>query len=111
MAPRERRASCASRERPPPAQVIRSALLGLSAACVSDCISNGVRVLKTTRQTSPTTISYTEAAKGIIESEGVGGLLGRGLRTRLLTNGLQASLFTVVWKLLEERITNEGLLG
>ena len=29
------------------------------------------------------------------------GLFGRGLGTRLLTNAVQASLFTVVWKYLE----------
>ena len=91
--------------------MVRSALLGLSAACVSDCLSNGVRVLKTTRQTSPTTVTYAEAAREIVAKEGVAGLLGRGLRTRLVTSGVQASLFTVVWKLLEERIAADGLLG
>ena len=37
---------------------------------VSDCISNSIRVLKTTRQTSAETISYREAASRIIESDG-----------------------------------------
>ena len=90
-------------------KLIRSAVLGISAACVSDCVSNSLRVLKTTRQTSEVTISYQEAAQQILEKEGWSGLLGRGLQTRLVTNALQAALFTVVWKLLEEKINAAGL--
>ena len=71
---------------------------------MSDCISNSLRVLKTTRQTAETSLSYQEAAKQIVERDGVAGLLGRGLGTRLLTNSLQAVLFTVIWKLVEEQI-------
>lgn len=92
-------------------KLVRSAVLGISAACVSDCISNGIRVLKTTRQTSAETISYQEAARRIVETDGWAGLLGRGLGTRLVTNALQASLFTVVWKLLEDQISRSGLLS
>ena len=89
-----------------PSKLIRSALLGISAAGVSDCISNSVRVLKTTRQTSEATISYQEAAERILSRDGWRGLLGRGLGTRLATNALQAALFTVLWKLLEETLVN-----
>jgi len=60
-------------------------------------------------QTSEVTISYTEAAKQVIEKEGVIGLFTRGLGTRLLTNGIQASLFSVVWKVLEEQFQKQGL--
>ena len=63
-----------------------------------------VRVLKTTRQTAATTIGYREAAMMIIEQDGVLGLFTRGLGTRVMTNALQASLFTVVWKYLEGRM-------
>ena len=81
---------------------LRSEDGGFLATCVSDCTSNSIRVLKTTRQTSATEISYREAATQIIEKEGIKGLFGRGLGTRILTNGVQASLFTVIWKYLEE---------
>ena len=91
-------------------KLCRSAALGISAACVSDCISNSIRVLKTTRQTSATTLSYQEAAKQIIETDGVAGLFGRGLGTRLVTNSLQAALFTVVWKLGEDYLKTSGLV-
>ena len=79
-------------------KLCRTAALGISAACVSDCVSNSIRVLKTTRQTSPTTLTYKEAAQQIIEKDGVVGLFGRGLGTRITTNALQAAIFTVVWK-------------
>ena len=94
-----------------PLTLLRSAVLGISAASVSDCISNSIRVLKTTRQTSEVTISYQEAAAQIIEKDGWAGLFSRGLTTRLATNALQAALFTVIWKLLEEQITRSGWLG
>ncbi len=93
------------------AKLVRTALLGVSAACVSDCVSNSIRVLKTTRQTSAETISYKEAAQSIIETDGWRGLFGRGLTTRLGTNALQAVLFTVIWKLLEEQIGKTGFFS
>ena len=69
-------------------------------------MSNSIRVVKTTRQTSAVTISYREALGQVLEIDGWAGLLTRGLGTRLGTNALQAVLFSVVWKLLEERVTN-----
>ena len=90
-------------------KLCRAALLGISAAAVSDTLSNSIRVLKTTRQTSATTLSYKEAFSQIVEQDGVMGLFSRGLGTRLVTNALQAALFTVVWKLGEEYLTKAGL--
>ena len=37
------------------------------------------------------------------------GLFTRGLGTRLGTNALQASIFTVIWKLAEEQMMSRGL--
>jgi hypothetical protein len=92
-------------------KLLRAAALGISAACVSDCISNSIRVLKTTRQTSETTITYKEAAKIVLDKDGWSGLFVRGLGTRLFTNALQATIFTVVWKLGEEQLKKTGTLG
>ena len=92
-------------------KLCRAALLGISAAAVSDTLSNSIRVLKTTRQTSAETISYREAARRILETDGWWGLFGRGLGTRIGTNALQAVLFTVIWKLLEAQIEKSGILG
>ena len=85
-------------------RLVRSAVAGIIASFVSDVVSNFLRVLKTTRQTSPTTIGYREAAQQIVAKEGLLGLFTRGLGTRVLTNAIQASLFSVVWKYLEGRM-------
>merc|ERR1719473_1733923 len=74
---------------------VRNAVIGFISAAVSDCCSNSLRVLKTTRQTSLEPIGYAESAKNIIEKEGYAGLFGRGLKTRILTNGLQGAMFNV----------------
>jgi hypothetical protein len=90
-------------------KLLRNAFCGFGATCVSDCVSNVIRVLKTTVQTSEVSISYTEAAKQVIEKEGVLGLVTRGLGTRLMTNGIQASMFSVLWKIFEEQFAKKGL--
>lgn len=36
------------------------------------------------------------------------GLFGRGLRTRILTNGLQSILFTVVWRYLHDKYVDNS---
>lgn len=76
----------------------RSALIGFTATAVSDTISNSVRVVKTTTQTSTVPIGYMEAAKNVIAKDGVTGLLFRGLGTKLISNGFQGLFFTVLWK-------------
>ena len=86
--------------------LVRSAVLGLSASCVSDCVSNSLRVIKTTKQTAglgnnegeSKEITYKEALALVLETDGIQGLLGRGLQTRLLTNAIQGSVFSVLWK-------------
>eukprot|EP00747_Dinoflagellata_sp_TGD_P165248 gnl/TRDRNA2_/TRDRNA2_186279_c0_seq1.p1 gnl/TRDRNA2_/TRDRNA2_186279_c0~~gnl/TRDRNA2_/TRDRNA2_186279_c0_seq1.p1 ORF type:complete len:289 (-),score=64.85 gnl/TRDRNA2_/TRDRNA2_186279_c0_seq1:157-1023(-) len=89
---------------------VRYAVIGFASAAVSDTCSNSLRVLKTTVQTSLEPVGYMEAAKGIIAKEGYAGLFGRGLSTRILTNGLQGALFTVGWKAISEQIHKRGLL-
>lgn len=80
----------------------RNAVIGFISAAVSDCCSNSLRVLKTTRQTALEPLSYKDAATMIIEKDGYVGLFGRGLKTRILTNGLQGALFTIGWKAIQE---------
>jgi hypothetical protein len=110
--------------------LVRSAFLGLCASCVSDITSNSLRVIKTTKQTArlgsksdndnennndkATTvtseakneisedISYREVVKMIIKNDGLAGLFGRGLKTRLLTNAIQGSLFSVLFKYFQQ---------
>ncbi|EKX40552.1 hypothetical protein GUITHDRAFT_158297 [Guillardia theta CCMP2712] len=83
-------------------KLLRNAWIGLCASAVSDCCSNSLRVIKTTKQTSPQRISYVEAVQNVMQVDGIKGLLGRGLGTRLVTNGLQGMLFSVVWRLFDE---------
>ena len=84
--------------------LVRSAVLGVTASGVSDCVSNSLRVIKTTKQTAGLDdgksgeISYKEALDLVLETDGIAGLLGRGLKTRLLTNAIQGGLFSVLWK-------------
>mmetsp|Transcript_68012 Transcript_68012/g.133750 ORF Transcript_68012/g.133750 Transcript_68012/m.133750 type:complete len:284 (-) Transcript_68012:173-1024(-) len=83
---------------------VRNAVIGFCSAAVSDTCSNSLRVLKTTRQTSLEPVGYLESAKAIIEKEGYAGLFGRGLGTRILTNGIQGALFTIGWKAIAEML-------
>lgn len=76
----------------------RSAGIGFCCTAVSDTISNSVRVVKTTTQTSTVPIGYVEAAQSVIAKDGVTGLLFRGLGTKLISNGFQGLFFTVLWK-------------
>lgn len=107
--------------------LVRSAVIGISASCVSDCISNSLRVIKTTKQTAglgagkerdseggtndgfvvnlpkevaegKREMTYREALDIVLEQDGVKGLFLRGLQTRLLTNAIQGAAFSVLWK-------------
>merc|ERR1711879_775015 len=81
---------------------VRNAVIGFASAVVSDTCSNSLRVLKTTRQTSIEPIGYLDSAKQIVAAEGLSGLFGRGLKTRILTNGIQGALFTIGWRAISE---------
>jgi len=47
-------------------------------------------------------ITYREVVRIIIEKDGLAGLFGRGLKTRLLTNAIQGSLFSVLFKYFQQ---------
>lgn len=81
------------------AKLTRSAGIGFCASVVSDTISNSFRVIKTARQASKDSVTYSQIVATILRKDGVYGLLGRGLKTRLLTNVLQGTMFSVCWKL------------
>jgi hypothetical protein len=46
-----------------------------------------------------TRIGYVDAAKAVVATDGWIGLLGRGLVTRIIANGLQGTMFSILWKL------------
>ncbi|KAG1856983.1 mitochondrial carrier [Suillus subalutaceus] len=80
-------------------KLLRSAVIGFAASIASDTISNSLRVLKTYRQVNATRIGYADAARAVIAADGLKGLFGRGLKTRILANGLQGIMFSILWKL------------
>jgi len=71
-----------------------------------------LRVVKTTKQTAmlgikegeepAVDLSYPDIIKMIIEKDGILGLLGRGLQTRLLTNAIQGAAFSVLWRYFQQ---------
>eukprot|EP01091_Cochliopodium_minus_P000492 TRINITY_DN10451_c0_g1_i1.p1 TRINITY_DN10451_c0_g1~~TRINITY_DN10451_c0_g1_i1.p1 ORF type:complete len:291 (-),score=76.12 TRINITY_DN10451_c0_g1_i1:72-944(-) len=85
-----------------PTKLLRNATMGFVSSVISDTISNSVRVIKTTKQTHAESISYYDATRQIIQKDGVLGLMGRGLSTRILANGLQGLLFSVLWRLIDD---------
>lgn len=78
--------------------LMRRAFIGFVASVVSDSVSNSLRVIKTYRQVNEIRVGYWEAAKAVIATDGLSGLLGRGLKTRILANGLQGLIFSVLWR-------------
>jgi hypothetical protein len=82
-----------------PKRLLRSAVIGFAASATSDTCSNSIRVIKTTKQTHKETVTYPQALREVIAKDGVLGLFGRGLKTKILANGMQGMLFTVLWRL------------
>ena len=52
-------------------KLLRSAIIGFCSSFTSDVCSNGVRVVKTAKQTSKESITYTATASKIIAEDGV----------------------------------------
>ena len=44
----------------------------------------------------------------VIQSDGLWGLLGRGLGTKILSNGISAMLFSVLWRYFEQKLRERG---
>jgi hypothetical protein len=84
-----------------PFTLLRNALIGFMASIVSDTSVNAIRVVKTVKQSlgsSKHTVTYTEAVRLVVATDGWRGLFGRGLRTRIFANALQSIVFTVIWR-------------
>jgi hypothetical protein len=85
--------------------IARNAFIGFNASVISDTLSNSLRIVKTTKQShSNPSITYKQIAIDIIEKDGIQGLLGRGLKIRLMTNGIQGIMFSVIWKYLSSNV-------
>ena len=82
---------------------IRNGIIGFSSSLVSDTCSNSLRVIKTTKQTYKENESYINITKEILKKDGYQGLLTRGLSARILTNGIQGCMFTIIYRYLEDK--------
>lgn len=80
-------------------KLLRQAFIGFCASVISDTISNSLRVVKTYRQVHHARVGYMESARAVIATDGLRGLFGRGLKTRIIANGLQGLMFSILWKL------------
>mmetsp|Transcript_700 Transcript_700/g.1529 ORF Transcript_700/g.1529 Transcript_700/m.1529 type:complete len:291 (-) Transcript_700:300-1172(-) len=80
----------------------RRAIMGFCSSAVSDTCSNSIRVIKVYKQSSEVALSYPQVVRNVIKESGVQGLMFRGLETKILANGLQGILFSVMWKHFEE---------
>lgn len=83
-------------------KLARRALLGFCSSAVSDTCSNSIRVVKVYKQSSETAISYPQAVRNVIAESGLRGLFFRGLETKILANGMQGILFSILWKQFED---------
>lgn len=83
--------------------LLRNGTIGFCSSFMSDISSNSIRVLKTYKQSSTEIITYNQAIKQIIKQDGILGLFGRGLKTRIIANGIQGMLFTILWKYFQDK--------
>ncbi|KXS21371.1 mitochondrial carrier [Gonapodya prolifera JEL478] len=81
-----------------PKRLGRNAFIGFVASAASDTLSNSIRVIKTYKQASAEQITYPNAVRAVVAKDGWVGLFGRGLSTRIVANGMQGLLFSVLWK-------------
>lgn len=80
----------------------RRAILGFCSSAVSDTCSNSIRVLKVYKQSHPEQLTYVQCFRNVVAESGVTGLMFRGLETKILANGMQGILFSILWKHFEE---------
>lgn len=85
-------------------RLIRNALIGFCSSFVSDCVSNSLRVVTTAKQTSAVSVGYLEVTQAILAADGLWGLVGRGLFTKICSNGLSAMLFSVMWRYFQDKM-------
>jgi hypothetical protein len=81
----------------------RSAFIGFMSSSLSDICSNSFRVIKTNRQINKDNIGYIKLTKKIIEKDSLLGLFTRGLKTKIITNGIQGMSFTIMFDYLKNK--------
>ena len=82
-------------------KLTKRASIGLCSSIVSDTTSNCIRVIKTIKQTSANTISYRETINNLYSKEGYSWIF-RGLKTKIITNGLNGIMFSITWRYFQD---------
>ena len=87
---------------------LRSGSIGFLSSATSDIVSNSVRVLKIAKQTDENNHSYSRIIKDIVKQDSITGLFFRGLKTKLLLNGIQGFVFVIVFDKLKQILNNSS---
>ncbi|CAN8069443.1 unnamed protein product [Agarophyton chilense] len=86
------------------AKIGRNGGMGFLAAMSADIFTNGFKVVATNKQTCDKGLSYYEVARKIVKRDGIFSIVTRGLKTRMIANGLQGATFVLLWKEIESRL-------
>lgn len=86
------------------AELGRRAIMGFCSSAISDTCSNSIRVVKVYKQSHPEQLTYAKVVSNVLQESGIRGLFFRGLETKILANGLQGILFSILWKHFEEAL-------
>lgn len=87
-------------ENPPIVNFLRSGCIGFLSSTCSDVVTNSIRVIKIGRQTGDKN-NYRDVIKEVVQKENVFGLMTRGLKTKIIINGLQGGVFVVIFDYLK----------
>lgn len=77
-------------------EIVRNGAIGFISSLNSDICSNSLRIIKTNKQ-SQINANYQSIIKHIFKNEGATGLLFRGLQTKILINGIQGMIFSIMF--------------
>ena len=67
-------------------------------------LTNPVRIIKTNKQSVEHSANYKDIVLDIYKKYGILEFWKRGLVIRIVTHGLQGSLFLILWKEIENKI-------
>jgi len=82
-------------------KLTKRASIGLCASIISDTSSNCVRIIKTIKQTSCNTLSYRQTINNLYSKEGYNWVF-RGLKTKIITNGINGIMFSITWRYFQD---------
>jgi len=86
--------------------LLRNAFIGFICGLTADFFSNGMRVIKTIKQTSSDK-TYGECLQKAIEENG-SFFWFRGMGTKMISGSLSSIMFAVLWKYFEEKLTRNS---